>query len=206
MGFYSRYVFPKLLRFFCSRSPLAKHRKALLAKVKGEILEIGFGTGLNLPHYPPGITKITTVDVNKEMHRLARERLDTSPIRVEHHLIQGDKLPMSDNSVDTVVSTWTLCTVGKVDQALQEIRRVLKPGGQFLFLEHGLSDDPSVQRWQHRLNPIQKMIAGGCHLNRNIEQHLRDAGFTIGEMHHFYLEKTPKIGGYMYDGRAIKAV
>lgn len=133
-------------------------------------LEIGFGTGLNLPYYRKHIQKLTTVDANPGMNALAKKRIQASDIAVEHHVLDGENLPFADQSFDSVVSTWTLCSIANVEQALKGIYRVLKPGGKYFFIEHGLSNDPQVQVWQHRLTPIQKVIADGCHFNRDIKR------------------------------------
>jgi ubiquinone/menaquinone biosynthesis C-methylase UbiE len=176
-----------------------------LANVQGEVLEVGFGTGLNLPYYPSHICHLTTVDVNPGMHTLAQRRIRQSPIRVDYHVLNGECLPMRDHTFDSVVSTWTLCSIHNVVRALREIRRVLKPEGRFFFVEHGLSDNPRVQRWQHRLNPLQKRIADGCHLNRNMRELVEAQQFHLVELHQFYIDGYPKILGYMYQGIAVPA-
>ncbi|HLG20339.1 MAG TPA: class I SAM-dependent methyltransferase [Bdellovibrionota bacterium] len=195
-----------MLGVFCSRSFLARYRKAVLAEANGEVLEIGFGTGLNLPHYPAEkVAKITAIDTNVGMRNLAHDRMMSSSIPVEHVLVGGDALPMPDNSYDTVVSTWVLCSIKEnVQGALKELYRVLKPNGKFIFLEHGLSPDPKVRAWQDRLNPIQVIIADGCHLNRDVKGLISQAGFQFEKLREYYLEKTPKVGGYMYEGVATK--
>ena len=140
-----------------------RYRRELLAQARGEILEIGFGTGLNLPLYPPQVHKITAVDPNKGMLRRAQKRIQQAGIEVDQKVLDGERLPFADSMFDCVVSTWTLCSIERVDQSLREVYRVLKAGGQFLFLEHGLSPDPSVQKWQRHLNWLQMhlgMVAG----------------------------------------------
>ncbi|MFQ4145268.1 class I SAM-dependent methyltransferase [Chlorogloeopsis sp. ULAP02] len=203
MGFYSQRILPYLLDWSLSDSSLAKYRQEVLAGVKGEVLEIGFGTGLNLSYYPEHIHKIITVDVNPGIHGLAQKRIQTSSITVDHKVLNGENLPMTDHTFDSVVSTWTLCSIENVEQALREIYRVLKPGGKFFFVDHGLSHEPEVQVWQNRLTPLQKRIAGGCHFNRNIRQ-LIESQFDIVSLEEFYAEKTPKIMGYFYKGVATK--
>ena len=168
MGFYSRVFFPRLCDYAMSLPHMAEYRQSLLADVQGEVLEIGFGTGLNLPHYPPNIQKLTTVDVNPGMNAIAQKRIGESSIEVDNCILNGEVLPMEDDIFDSIVSTWTLCSITNIEKALREIRRVMKPDGRFFFIEHGLSDDPKVQSWQKLLNPLQKHIANGCHLNRNI--------------------------------------
>jgi ubiquinone/menaquinone biosynthesis C-methylase UbiE len=186
------------------RPEFVPYRRATLAEVRGATLEIGFGTGLNLPHYPAAIKTLITVDASAGMSRLARQRVDDSPIAVEQRVLNGERLPFADETFDSVVSTFTLCSIGAVGQALGELRRVLKPDGRFHFLEHGLSDDPSVQTWQHRMTPLQKAFVGGCHLNRDIEALITQAGFTILRLDRSYMGNTPKTSGYLYQGLASR--
>ncbi|PMB15880.1 SAM-dependent methyltransferase [Fischerella thermalis CCMEE 5205] len=204
MGFYSQKILPYLIDWSLSDPSLAKYRQEVLANVEGEVLEIGFGSGVNLSYYPEHIHKIITVDVNPGIHALAQKRIQASSITVDHHILSGENLPMADHTFNSVVSTWTLCSIENVEQALKEIYRVLKPGGRFFFIEHGLSNEPNVQVWQNRLTPLQKIIAGGCHLNRNIRQLLENQFDTVS-LEEFYAEKTPKIIGYLYKGIATKA-
>jgi ubiquinone/menaquinone biosynthesis C-methylase UbiE len=205
MGFYSLRILPYLLDWSLSAPIFAKYRQEVLADVKGEVLEIGFGTGLNLSYYPDDIYKIVTVDPNPGVHALAQKRIQSSSIIVEHQIIGGESLPMADNSFDTVVSTFTLCSIPQVEQAIKEIYRVLKPGGKFFFLEHGLSQEPRIQVWQNRLTPLQKVIGDGCHLNRNIRQ-LVENTFDNVTLDEFYLENVPKVTGYFYKGVANKVL
>jgi ubiquinone/menaquinone biosynthesis C-methylase UbiE len=183
---------------------LAKHRQRLLATADGEVLEIGFGTGLNLPHYPAQVRKITTVDPNVGMHRLAQRRIKRSKIEVDQRLLSGERLPFVNDHFDCVVSTFTLCSIDDVGQALNEVFRVLKTGGKFLFLEHGLSPEPSVQKWQRRLNWLEMRLADGCHLDRNMKELVAERPFSSVEVEEFYLEWTPKTHGYLYRGIAVK--
>lgn len=203
MGFYSQKIFPYLLDWSLSDSTFNQYRQEVLAEVEGEVLEIGFGTGLNLSYYPDEIHKLITVDNNPGVHKLAHKRIEKSTITVDHRILSGENLPMADNAFDSVVSTWTLCSIEKVEQAVKEIHRVLKPGGKFFFIEHGLSNEPSIQTWQNRLNPIQNVIADGCHLNRNIRS-LVEQKFNRVDLEEFYVEKTPKFIGYMYKGVGVK--
>ncbi len=204
MNIYSQLIFPNLIDRVMSGQSFNDYRQAVLADATGEVLEIGFGTGLNLAYYPRNaVQKITTVDVNMGMNKLARERIASSQIPVELQTLNGENLPMADNTFDTVVSTWTLCSIKQVDRAISEVYRVLKPGGKFLFIEHGLSNEPNIQTWQHRLTPIQKIIGEGCHLDRDI-QHSISQVFDRVDIRQFYAPNTPKIGGYFYQGMAIK--
>ena len=205
MGFYSQKILPYLLDWSLSDSSFAKYRQEVLAEVEGEVLEIGFGTGLNLSYYPEKIRKIITVDNNPGVHKLAQKRIEKSSITVDHKILSGEHLPMVDNTFDSVVSTWTLCSIKKVEQALEEIYRVLKPGGKFFFIEHGLSSEPEIQAWQNRLNPVQKIIGDGCHINRNMQK-IIEQQFKQVSLEEFYVENAPKVAGYMYKGVAIKTV
>ena len=203
MGLYSQKILPYLLDWSLSDSSFAKYRQEILARVEGEVLEIGFGTGLNLSYYPEKIHKIITVDNNPGVHKLAQKRIEKSSITVDHKILSGEHLPMADNTFDSVVSTWTLCSIHYVEQALTEIYRVLKPGGKFFFIEHGLSNEAEIQVWQNRLNPVQKVIGDGCHLNRNIRQ-IIEKQFKQVTLEEFYMEDIPKVAGYMYKGIATK--
>src|ERR1700730_17499981 len=168
MGFYSQVIVPLFCDFGLDRPFVAKYRRELLAHASGNILEIGFGTGLNLPYYPSHVRKVTTVDPNVGMYRRARRRIKQEGSEVDQAGLCGERLPFGDGPFDCVVSTFTLCSIEDVGQALREVYRVLKPGGKFLFLEHGLSPQSNVRKWQHRLNWLQMRLAGGCHLDRNI--------------------------------------
>jgi ubiquinone/menaquinone biosynthesis C-methylase UbiE len=203
MGFYSQVILPHLLDWSMSDSTLAKCRQELLADVQGEVLEIGFGTGLNLAYYPSHVRKITTVDINPGMNAIANRRIRESSMTVNNLVLSGESLPMADNTFDSVVSTWTLCSIAHVEQALQEIERVLKPGGKFFFVEHGLSDKPNVQVWQHRLTPLQKVWADGCHLDRDI-QALVKRQFSQVEVRQFTPDNLPELISHLYQGIAVK--
>jgi ubiquinone/menaquinone biosynthesis C-methylase UbiE len=205
MGFYSQKILPYLLDWSLSDPKIGKYRQEILADVKGEVLEIGFGTGLNLSYYPEDIAKLVTVDPNPGVHKLAEKRIESSAITVDHRVLNGENLPMADNTFDSVVSTFTLCSIAKVEQALAEIHRVLKPQGKFFFLEHGLSNEPQIQVWQNRLTPIQKVIGDGCHFNRNIRQLVAQQFDTV-TLEEFVGEDLPKIAGYLYKGVAIKNI
>jgi ubiquinone/menaquinone biosynthesis C-methylase UbiE len=204
VGFFSQVIVPRLCDLLLNKPVLARHRTELLATVHGDVVEIGFGTGLNLPYYPKGVLKLTAVDPNAGMHRLAQKRVRRSGIEVDHRLVSGERLPFEDNRFDCAVSTFTLCSIADVNQALGEVHRVLKPGGRFLFLEHGLSPEPSVLQWQRRLNWLQMCLANGCHLDRNIKELVAAQPFASVEVEEFYLARTPRTHGYMYRGVATK--
>jgi ubiquinone/menaquinone biosynthesis C-methylase UbiE len=204
MNIYSRLIFPTLIDRVMSGESFANYRSTVLADASGEVLEVGFGTGLNLPYYPRDLVqRITTVEINPGMNKLAQKRIANSPIPVDFQVLNGEDLPMPDGTFDTVVSTWTLCSIKNVDRAIANIYRVLKPGGKFLFIEHGLSNEPNIQTWQHRLTPIQKIIGDGCHLDRDIKAVISQK-FDRLDVKEFYSPDTPKIGGYFYQGIAIK--
>lgn len=204
MGVYSRFVFPRLMDWGLSRAFLAPYRRETLAGVEGEVLEIGFGTGLNLPHYPPGVKRLAAAEPNGGMLSLARRRLAASGIPVEFFPLKGEVLPMPAETFDAVVSTWTLCSVGDVGAVLGEARRVLRPGGRLFFLEHGASTDARIRAWQDRLTPVQKVIGDGCHLNREIRGLIEGGGFEFSSLREFYLPGVPRIAGYLYQGVAVK--
>ncbi len=204
MGFYSQAIVPILCDLGLDRPFVARYRRELLADAGGNILELGFGTGLNLSYYPPHVRKITTVDPNIGMYRRAQRRIKHAGVEVDRRVLGGERLPFEDSTFDNVVSTFTLCSIEEVAQAMREVYRVLKPGGKFLFLEHGLSPDLNVQKWQHRLNWLQMRLAGGCHLDRDIRAIVTAQPFASVRMDEFYIEKTPKTHGYMYQGVATK--
>ncbi|MGY2802004.1 class I SAM-dependent methyltransferase [Thermostichus sp. MS-CIW-25] len=205
MNLYRRVIFPQLLDLALSGERIERYRRQLLAHVQGSVLEIGFGTGLNLSCYPEHIRKITGVDPNPGMGSLARRRIASSPIAVDWQVADAQELPFPSQSFDSVVSTWTLCSIPNVAKALREIRRVLRAGGKLFFLEHGLSEDPQVQRWQNRLNPLQKVIADGCNLNRDMARLIREAGFRFEQLERFYMPDQPRFIGYTYQGIALPA-
>lgn len=204
MRFYKQVILPRLTDWSMSSPTLAQYRRQVLAQVQGEVLEIGFGSGLNLSYYPESIRHLVTIDANPGMNQLAQARIARSSIPVENRVLNGENLPMADGTFDSVVSTWTLCSIANVTQALSEIQRVLKPGGRFFFIEHGLSPDPKLQVWQNRLTPLQKVLADGCHFNRNIEQLIRPY-FAEVQLEQFAAPGLPKVVGSFYQGVAIKA-
>jgi ubiquinone/menaquinone biosynthesis C-methylase UbiE len=179
-------------------------RKSLLADVSGDVFEIGFGTGLNLPHYPSNVKRITTVDPNPGARKLAERRIAQSPIEVEYQTLSGEKLNLPDESFDSVVCTFTLCSIANVNAAMAEMRRILRKGGRMFFIEHGLSDEPRIQWWQNKLTPLNRIIGDGCHLNRNPREAISGSGLAIEHLDNFYLKKAPKYGAYIYRGVAVK--
>ena len=197
-------IFPRLCDRLLNQPLVAKHRRQLLATAWGDVLEVGFGTGLNLPYYPTQVRRITTVDPNPGMHRLAQRRDRRAGIEVDQRVRSGERLPFEGATFDCVVSTFTLCSIEDVGQALGEVYRVLRPGGQFLFLEHGLSPEPKVQTWQRRLNRLEMWLADGCHLDRNMKDLVAAQPFSSVDVEEFYLERMPRTHGCLYQGIARK--
>ena len=204
MSFYRRYVFPSCLDLAMSSRVFRKPRRRTLAPACGRILEIGFGTGMNLEYYPPGTARIEAIDPDPSLDRYSRPRIEASRIEVDFHHLDAEHLPFEGERFDTVVSTLTLCSIPDVAHALAEVRRVLKPGGQFLFMEHGRAPDKSVERWQDRLTPAWRPIGGGCHLNRPILELIANAGLVPDAVQSGYLRRTPRILGYLTEGIARK--
>ena len=178
-------------------------RQRVCDGLEGDVVEIGFGSGLNVPFYPQGVARVAAVEPADVGWKLAEKRLRSTPVPVERAGLDGQSLPFADHSFDAALSTWTMCTIPDLDAALAEVRRVLRPAGTLRFVEHGLAPDENVQRWQRRLEPAQKRLFGGCHLTRPIVDLLTAAGFTITELDVFYEEGTPKILGAMSLGVAV---
>jgi ubiquinone/menaquinone biosynthesis C-methylase UbiE len=192
MGVYADQVLPRIVNVACGMKANDEMRQRVCEGLHGQVVEIGFGSGLNVPHYPAAVTGVAAVEPADLGWKLAEKRLAETSVPVERSGLDGQSLPLPDDSCDTALSTWTLCTIPDVAAALQEVRRVLKPGGTFHFVEHGLAPDEEVQRWQHRLEPIQKRLFGGCHLTRRITDLLADAGFTLTGVDVFYEKGAPK--------------
>jgi ubiquinone/menaquinone biosynthesis C-methylase UbiE len=192
MGIYATHVLPRIVNAACGMKSAEPYRRRVCEGLHGEVVEIGFGSGLNIPHYPPTVTGVAAIEPADVGWKLAQKRLEESPVPVRRTGLDGQSLPLPDNSCDSALSTWTLCTIPDVATALQEVRRVLKPGGKLCFVEHGLAPDEKVQRTQHRLEPLQKRLFGGCHLTREIADLLTTAGFTILEADVFYEKGAPK--------------
>jgi ubiquinone/menaquinone biosynthesis C-methylase UbiE len=192
MGCYGEHVLPRIINCLCGMKTVEPLRRRVCDGLEGEVVEIGFGSGLNVPFYPATVERIAAVEPSDIGWKLAGKRLGETRVRVERSGLDGQSLPFADNSLDSALSTWTLCTIPNVAVALHEVRRVLKPGGTFHFVEHGLAPDEGVRRWQHRLEPVQKRLFGGCHLTRPVVDLLTAAGFTITELDVFYEDGTPK--------------
>ena len=200
MGIYDERIFPACFDLVMGGEHLARRRRALLARARGRVLEVGIGTGLNLPCYPESVRRIATVEPNPGMNKRLARRADKLGIELERHAIRGERLPFGDAEFDTAVVTWTLCSVRDPDAVVAEMHRVLRPGGSFLFIEHGLSPDEKVRRWQRRLNPLQRRIADGCRLDLDVRALLERSPFARFEVEAGYLERTPRFAGYTFQG------
>lgn len=204
MSFYDDRILPHLINFACGTKPVLKQREKIVPQAEGRILEIGMGSGLNIPFYQPEkVDKVWGLEPSEGMREKARPRVEAAPFELEWLDLPGEEIPLDDNSADTVVLTYTLCTIPDWLKAVQQMRRVLKPGGKLLFSEHGKAPDEAIRRWQNRINPYWNKIAGGCHLNRDIPLMLQEGGFQLKELETLYVPKTPKTMGFTYWGFAI---
>jgi ubiquinone/menaquinone biosynthesis C-methylase UbiE len=203
MGFYQDQVLPRLQDKVMARKPNRAVRARVCEGLSGAVVEVGFGTALNAPYYPPEVTKVVAIEPSRVCMRIAAPRMANASAPVEYGGLTGEHLDLSSGEFDAVLSTWTLCTIPNLEAALAEMRRVLKPGGSFHFVEHGHSPDAKVARWQDRLQPINGRLAGGCHLNRHISEDIERAGFDIEQIETYYFKGEPKPMGYTYEGRAI---
>jgi ubiquinone/menaquinone biosynthesis C-methylase UbiE len=205
MGIYRNRVLPRLQDKVMNSPDNRELRARVCAGLSGEVVEIGFGTGLNLPHYPATVTRIAAVEPSQLCVRIAQPRIAESPVPVSLVGVSGESLALPSAAYDAAVSTWTLCTISDVEAALSEIRRVLRPGGRFHFVEHGHAPEASVARWQRRIEPVWKRIAGGCHLSRPIGELIERAGLRLDRLDTFYQDREPRVFGYTFEGVATKA-
>jgi ubiquinone/menaquinone biosynthesis C-methylase UbiE len=195
VGLYHEHVLPRVIDVACGLEANRRMRQRVCDGLAGDVVEIGFGSGLNVPFYPDRVTRVSAVEPADVAWKLAAKRVAGTEVPVQRAGLDGQSLPFDDASFDAAVSTWTLCTIPDVASALRELRRVLKPGASLHFVEHGLAPDANVRRWQHRLEPMQKRLFGGCHLTRPTVDLLTGAGFTITELDAFYEESSPKVFG-----------
>ncbi|MCT2532627.1 class I SAM-dependent methyltransferase [SAR92 clade bacterium H231] len=204
MGLYDKYILPHFLNCACGSKPIKYQREKVVPMAEGLVLEVGIGSGLNIPYYDAAkVDKILGLDPSEELNRMALKVAEDKGIPVEFILSGAEAMPLPDNHVDTVLVTFTMCTIPEVAAANKEMLRVLKPGGKMIFCEHGLAPDTNVSKWQSRIDPIWGKIAGGCHLNRDIPSLITAAGFEIEAMEQMYLPSTPKFAGYNYWGTAV---
>ena len=200
---YTRVVFPRILDRMLGSEPISELRRESLLPARGRTLEIGFGTGLNLPYFPPAVTALTIIDSELMLEQIVAERIAQARIPVER--LKADaryRLPFTDQSFDCVVTTFTLCSIDRLETTLAEIRRILRPGAPYIFLEHGRSDLPAVAAWQDRLNPVQRIVCAGCNLNRPIDQLITGAGLRIDRLDRLLLPHAPRLIGEIYRGTA----
>lgn len=195
MGVYREHVLPRIVNVACNTKEARPQRERVCSGLHGDVVEIGFGSGLNVPFYPAAVRGVAAIEPVDLGWKLARKRLGAAPAPVTRAGLDGQALPFPDDRFDCALSTWTMCTIPEVEAALRELRRVLKPGGTLHFVEHGLAPDEDVRRFQHRAEPVQKRLFGGCHLTRRIPDLIRDAGFTITELDQYYEKGSPRFVG-----------
>jgi ubiquinone/menaquinone biosynthesis C-methylase UbiE len=202
VGVYSERVLPHLINVVMNNKQTRETRARVCEGLAGDVVEIGFGTGHNLPFLPPTVTRLRAVEPSSRSVELARQRIESAGMPVEVVGLDGQRLPLPDESADAVLCTWSLCTIPDAMAAVSEMRRVLRPGGGLHFVEHGRSPHESVRRWQDRLNGFQQRIAGGCNLNRDIPGLLQAGGFSLSRLDSYYAKGEPKPLGYLYEGVA----
>lgn len=203
MRLYAEHVLPRIVDLSCGSRSLRRWRERVCADLSGEVVEVGFGSGHNTPHYPPAVTAVTAVEPSELAWRLAQGRVARTHVEVRRAGLDGQQLPFPDASFDSALSTFTLCTIADPVAALREVRRVLRPGGRLHALEHGLAPDPGVRRWQARLTPLQRRVAGGCRLDLPIDEIVAAAGFTPLRIQTGYAEGAPKPFGFLYELTAL---
>jgi len=205
LGFYDKYILPKFLNCACGTKPINYQREKIVPLAKGIVLDIGIGSGLNIPFYnKSNIDHLYGLDPSKELLKIAKPLAKKNELEIEFLQCGAEAIPLPDQSIDTVLITYTMCTIPDIKLSNSEIMRVLKPEGQLLFCEHGLAPDKNIAKWQRRINPIWSKIAGGCNLNRDIPKLIASSGFKISNMEEMYLPSTPKFAGYNYWGVAKK--
>lgn len=203
MGLYDRYILPGLINAACSARPINRQRMKIVPQAEGVVLELGFGSGLNLPYYDAGkVTRLIALEPSRGMLAKAEDKAKEAKFPVDVLAETAEKLSLADASVDTVLVTYSLCTIPDPVSALNAARRVLKPGGRLLFCEHGKAPDEGVYRWQRRIEPVWKVIGGGCHLTREIPELVKRAGFGVDTLETMFLPKSPRWAAYNYWGSA----
>jgi ubiquinone/menaquinone biosynthesis C-methylase UbiE len=203
MGFYGEQILPRVQDRVMGRKPNRAVRARVCEGLHGAVIEVGFGTALNARYYPSDVTKVVAIEPSRVCMRIAQPRITQSSVPVEYGGLTGERLDLPAGEFDAVLSTWTLCTIPNLDAALAEMRRVLKPGGRLHFVEHGHAPDEKIARWQERLEPLNKRVAGGCHLTRHIAEDIERAGFELDKVDTYYFNGEPKPMGYTYEGRAV---
>ena len=205
MSLYDKYVLPKFLNCACGSNPVSRQRQKVVPLVEGKVLEVGVGSGLNLPFYDKSkIDELWGLDPSEELSAMARKVADRENIVVNFISSGAEEIPLPDSYFDSVLITYTMCTIPEVARANKEIKRVLKRGGKLIFCEHGEAPDENIRKWQKRINPFWGKLAGGCNINRKIPLLIQNAGFEIVELEEMYIPKTPKIAGYNYWGYAVE--
>ena len=204
MSLYARWILPRLVDFSMRKREAMRYRSEVVPGARGVVLEVGVGSGLNLPFYGAGVERVYGLDPSRELLAMARKRADTVTCPIEFLTCPSEEISLDDGCIDTVVATWTLCSIADPLKALKEMRRVLKPGGSLLFAEHGLAPDARVQGWQQRLNPLWSRITGGCNLNRRIDAMIEGSGFRLTELRMEYAD-GPRPTSYVYSGQAQPA-
>jgi ubiquinone/menaquinone biosynthesis C-methylase UbiE len=204
MSFYRDNVLPRILNKAMDTKINRAIRPRVCNGLGGDVVELGFGTGLNVPYYPSGVRRVLAIEPSQLCMHLAEGRIAASPVAVQPAGLDGQRLDLPSEQFEAVLSTWTLCTIPDIDAALAEVRRVLKPGGALHFVEHGHAPDGRVARWQERLEPVNKRVAGGCHLTRRISEHIERAGLAVEQLDTYYIKGVPAPWAYTFEGRAVK--
>ncbi|MGV9712228.1 class I SAM-dependent methyltransferase [Gordonia sp. NPDC003424] len=202
MGFYDEHILPHLVNFACGMKADFPYRRRACEGLSGEIVEVGFGSGHNVPFYPETVKRVAAVEPSDGMWKLAADRIAASSVTIDRAGLDGQRLPFDDNTFDAALSTYTMCTIPDLAAALAEIKRVVKDGGTLHFLEHGIAPDESVRKWQYRLDPIEVRLVGGCHFTRDIPAAIIDSGLSITDMDQFYEPKAPKFAAALSLGVA----